>query len=70
MVAGVYFGLDPSPKYGGSSDDDRFHYRFFPGVPAPVLRAPRLIYSLFDWGSATYFYDAMVYPFQVIVGRL
>jgi len=37
MAAGVYFGLDPSPKYGGSSDDDRFHYRFFPGVPAPAF---------------------------------
>ena len=37
MAAGVYFGLDPSPKYGGSYDDDRFHYRFFPGVPAPAF---------------------------------
>jgi hypothetical protein len=32
MAAAEHFGLDPSPKTGGSSDRERFHYRFFPGV--------------------------------------
>ena len=30
-----YFGLDPSPKSGGSSDKKRFVYKFYPGEPAP-----------------------------------
>jgi hypothetical protein len=29
-----HFGLDPNPKAGGSSDKNRWLYRFFPGVPA------------------------------------
>lgn len=34
MTAVEYFGLDPNPKAGGSSDKKRFRYRFFPGEPA------------------------------------
>lgn len=32
MAVAEYFGLDPDPKVGGSSDRTRFHYRCFPGV--------------------------------------
>lgn len=28
------FGLDPDPKCGGSSDKKRWHYEFWPGIPA------------------------------------
>lgn len=34
MAAVEYFGLDPNPKCGGSSDKKRWRYRFWPGVPA------------------------------------
>lgn len=32
MAAAEYFGLNPDPKVGGSSDRSRWHYRFFAGV--------------------------------------
>lgn len=34
MAAAEYFGLDPNPKAGGSSDRKRWHYRCWPGVAA------------------------------------
>lgn len=34
MKACSFFGLNPDPKSGGSSDKKRFHYRFYPGVAA------------------------------------
>jgi hypothetical protein len=35
MVAVKYFGLNPDPKSGGSSDKKRFLYRFYPDDPSP-----------------------------------
>lgn len=35
MAAVEYFGFDPNPKHGGSSDKKRWKYQFWPGVPAP-----------------------------------
>jgi hypothetical protein len=35
VAAAEYFGLNPSPKSGGSSDKKRWLYRFWPGKPAP-----------------------------------
>lgn len=32
IAAAAFFGLDSSPKSGGSSDKKRFHYRMWPGV--------------------------------------
>jgi hypothetical protein len=32
MALAKFFGLDPSPKHGGSSDRERFFYEFFPGI--------------------------------------
>ena len=34
MMAVKYFGLNPDPKVGGSSDKKRFLYRFWPGEAA------------------------------------
>ena len=34
MKSCQYFGLNPDPKAGGSSDKKRFSYRFWPGEPA------------------------------------
>ena len=34
MNACKYFGLNPDPKAGGSSDKKRWLYRFWPGDPA------------------------------------
>lgn len=34
MALAEFFGLDSSPKSGGSSDTSRFHYECWPGVPA------------------------------------
>jgi hypothetical protein len=33
MAVCQYFGLNPDPKKGGSSDKKRWRYRFFPGTP-------------------------------------
>jgi hypothetical protein len=35
MAACEFFGLNPDPKKGGSSDKKRFRYRFWPGHPSP-----------------------------------
>jgi hypothetical protein len=32
------FGLDPSPKHGGSDEPRRFLYEFWPGVAAPGFK--------------------------------
>jgi hypothetical protein len=34
MAAAKFFGLDPNPKSGGSSDRERWQYRCWPGVEA------------------------------------
>jgi hypothetical protein len=33
IAAADHFGLNSNPKSGGSSDQRRFHYRLWPGVP-------------------------------------
>ena len=35
MAAAEFFGLNPDPKKGGSSERKRWHYRFFPGEEVP-----------------------------------
>jgi hypothetical protein len=34
MALAEFFGLDPNPKCGGSSDESRFHWECWPGIAA------------------------------------
>ena len=34
MKLAEFFGLDPSPKHGGSSDESRFYFECWPGIAA------------------------------------
>jgi hypothetical protein len=34
MAAAEFFGIDPNPKNGGSSDESRFKYECWPGIAA------------------------------------